>query len=426
MKRTNYIRRINYIRKQLPGVVFSLMTVTLLACACGKAKTTESGTPVAGQGVPALTVSPKGVDTPTVVFEKVAATPTLTQVRPTNAPTATHTPRRAGTPTDTPPPTPTPGPTGTPTTTFTRLPPTPTPEPAVYVVRAGDSLAAIAQAYGVTVAAITEANGIQDANTIHVGQELVIPDPARVPAGPVVQSPPPVGDGGQAAAASLPTPEQLPDTDPGPPFAVEISLNRVTPDPLVETSRTYLVTGIVRNDGNETYAVSDILVTFYDAEGFRGVFEPAIREGRIVGGEWHWHGETNAEFAALLLAPGEEWPFLVAIVGQDMVSFLVHPDAAPTGRESASVELSGVQMVDTGLNYVRIRGTATNVSPFKVKNVIVSGALIDAGGQIVSVGSTFCLEEDVAPGASVRFDMRVEKESYARYRLYAQAERDWD
>jgi hypothetical protein len=88
--------------------------------------------------------------------------------------------------------------------------------------------------------------------------------------------------------------------------------------------------------------------------------------------------------------------------------------------------LSAVQVVDAGSNYVRIRGTATNTSPFVVKNAIVSGVLIDAGGQIVSIGSSFGLEEDIAPGASVRFDLRVAREPYTSYRLYAQAERDWD
>jgi LysM repeat protein len=292
-------------------------------------------------------------------------------------------------------------------------------------VRAGNSLAAIARAYGVTVTAIAEANGIQDVNTIHVGQELVIPDPARIPAGPVVQPRPPVGDGGQTAATPLPALEQREDTDPGPPFTIEVSLNRAIQDPLVVKSKTYKVTGIVRNDGDRTYAVSTIHVTFFDASGFRGTFKKFPQPWES-GGEWHWHGETEAEFAALFLAPGEGWPFSVEITAQDMASFTIHSDAVPTDREPAAVELSAMQVVDTGSNFVRIRGTASNTNPFVVKNVIVSGVLIDAGGQIVSIGSTFGLEEDIMPGTSVRFDLRVAREPYTSYRLYAQAERDWD
>ena len=65
-----------------------------------------------------------------------------------------------------------------------------------------------------------------------------------------------------------------------------------------------------------------------------------------------------------------------------MASFMIHPDAVPTDREPATVELSAVQVVDAGSNYVRISGTATNPNPFVVKTVIVSGVLLDAGGQI--------------------------------------------
>jgi len=299
-------------------------------------------------------------------------------------------------------------------------------EEVTVVAQAGDTLAAIARAYGVTVEAVVAANELPDADVIVVGQELTIPDSAQVPAVTSTTSSALATDRAQGAVQRLPGLEQIPDTDPGPPFTIEISANYATQDPLVEKSRTYVVTGIVRNDGDETYAVSDILITFYDADGFRGTFSPAIRDGKLVGGEWHWHGEVQAEFAALLLAPGEEWPFSVTITAQDMASFLIHPDAAPTGREPAQVELSDIRLVDEGTGYVRISGTATNASTFGVKNVTVSGVLTDAGGLIVSLGSTYVLQQGVEPGASVRFDVRIEETLYVGYQLYAQAERDWE
>ncbi len=46
-----------------------------------------------------------------------------------------------------------------------------------YTVQPGDTLSAIAERFGVTVAAIVEANGIEDPNLIFPGQELVIPEP---------------------------------------------------------------------------------------------------------------------------------------------------------------------------------------------------------------------------------------------------------
>lgn len=45
-----------------------------------------------------------------------------------------------------------------------------------HIVRAGDTVAAIAGQYGVTVAAIVRANELADANRIEVGQRLVIPN----------------------------------------------------------------------------------------------------------------------------------------------------------------------------------------------------------------------------------------------------------
>lgn len=247
-----------------------------------------------------------------------------------------------------------------------------------------------------------------------------MPTPTPALRAPQAEAP---GSGGVPAATPVPALVQVEDTDPGPPFTVEVSANTATQDPLVQDSRRYKITGLVRNDGEQTYAVSALHVTFFDAKGFRGTYQRFPGRGR-TGGEWVWHGQTEADLACLLLAPGEECPFGVEITAQDMGSFLIHPDAVATERVSAPVELGGVRLVDEGTGYLRISGTATNDNPFAVKNVTVSGTLIDASGQIVSVGSTYVLEKDIAPGASVPFDVRVEKMPYVRYQLYAQAERD--
>jgi hypothetical protein len=228
---------------------------------------------------------------------------------------------------------------------------------------------------------------------------------------------------------AVPTPPPallwIEDTDPGPPFTVEISANRATQDPLVPQSVTYKITGLVRNDGDRTFSVSAINVTFFDAEGFRGSFHRAPGRGRMGGGEWVWHGQTEADFACLLLAPGQDCPFDVEITAQNMASFLVHPDAAPTDRESAPVALSNVKVVNDETRFVRITGLATNNNPFEVKNVIVSGVLLDASGHMVSLGSTFVLETDIGPGQTVDFDLRITYAPFVQHRLYAQAEREW-
>ena len=68
--------------------------------------------------------------------------------------------------------TPTPAASASPAPTNT---PSPTPTPLVHVVVAGESLGAIAQKYGVSLADLMAANGIQDANRVSAGQEIKIP-----------------------------------------------------------------------------------------------------------------------------------------------------------------------------------------------------------------------------------------------------------
>jgi LysM repeat protein len=90
---------------------------------------------------------------------------------------ATPTPP-AATPTFTPLPTLTPTPTATATPAPTVTPaPTPAATPLTYVVVQGDTLGAIARRFGVTVAAIQQANGLTDPGRLRVGQRLVIPRP---------------------------------------------------------------------------------------------------------------------------------------------------------------------------------------------------------------------------------------------------------
>jgi LysM repeat protein len=72
----------------------------------------------------------------------------------------------------------TPAPTGTPSPEPTpRITPKPTQSPTslTHVVVKGETLTGIAARYGVTVAAIEEANAITDVSLIYVGEQLVIP-----------------------------------------------------------------------------------------------------------------------------------------------------------------------------------------------------------------------------------------------------------
>jgi len=105
--------------------------------------------------------------------------------------------------------------------------PTP-PAPLLYTVQPGDTLGAIAQAYGISVGDLMAANDLTDPNVLHVGQTLVIP----------VGSPPlaPPGGGGEGeetaspsveaplepSSTTVPLPTHLPTPTPSGPPLVEI------------------------------------------------------------------------------------------------------------------------------------------------------------------------------------------------------------
>ena len=77
-----------------------------------------------------------------------------------------------------------------PTPTPTRAPtPTPTPLPQTYTVQSGDTLQLIAERFNVTVEDLAAKNGILDPNNIFAGQKLELPQPDErvtppTPAGP--------------------------------------------------------------------------------------------------------------------------------------------------------------------------------------------------------------------------------------------------
>jgi LysM repeat protein len=70
-----------------------------------------------------------------------------------------------------------------PTATHTHTPAAPTPSPTAqfHIIQFGDALSTIAEQYGVSVEALMEANGLNDANLIQVGQRLTIPGPTPPP-----------------------------------------------------------------------------------------------------------------------------------------------------------------------------------------------------------------------------------------------------
>ena len=219
--------------------------------------------------------------------------------------------------------------------------------------------------------------------------------------------------------------EWVPDTDPGPPLTVEITTNYAEANPNLEGGLIYNVGGFLYNPTDEVYAVTAAHVTFYDADGFRGAFYAFPRRPgqRGIRGEWHWHGAMEADVSCTVLGPEESCPFTAEIAAQNMASFHVHVDAFVTEwHESVSVTLSDSQIEDTGTGYVRISGTATNANVYPVKNVVISGLLLDDSGQIVSMGTGTVA--NIAAGESADFMVYVESKEYVSYRLTVRAEQD--
>jgi len=76
--------------------------------------------------------------------------------------------------------------------TPTSFVPTATLQPVIHVVQPGEALSLIAEQYDTTMEAILEANGLEDADLISVGQELVIAGAKRTPVVTVVSTPSPI------------------------------------------------------------------------------------------------------------------------------------------------------------------------------------------------------------------------------------------
>jgi hypothetical protein len=215
----------------------------------------------------------------------------------------------------------------------------------------------------------------------------------------------------------------MPDTDPGPPFSIEITTNYAVPNPDLEQGWIYTVGGFVRNDSDKTYSLSAVHVTFFDSDGFRGAFYRF--PGRRRSGEWIVHGRMQADFACLVLGPGQICPFSAQIAAHDMASFHVHPDAVLLEwHEPAPAELRSMSVNDNDTGYLRINGTVYNENAYAIKNVMITGVLLDNTGQWVSYGTATILDS-IEPGAEVEINVWVEKVPYVNYELYVSAEGDF-
>jgi len=293
--------------------------------------------------------------------ETAEMVPVITEVSKDVAPAATATPRPLPTarPTNTPMPTPTAVPTATPSPE-----PTATSEPT---------------------ATLESTATLEPAATL---ESTATPKPAMPPA-PSVPQPPAVVSSSSALTV-------LDDVNTAPPLSVHVSANQA-----LEGYR-FRVSGTIRNDAAENYTGLGIVATFYTSDGSR-------------------YGPIKANPACLLLAPGDECPFMVEALSKDLVAVMLHPEGYPTSRGAAPLTLSGLRSYRDGVGYVHLTGRVTNANPFAVKNVTVNGALLNAAGEIVSVGMSILIDNVTANGAAT-FDVAVPYTPYTNYKLYVQGE----
>jgi hypothetical protein len=368
-------------------ILLFVVTIALLISACSSDKASEAKTPSAikesqAQSNEAM-VEPTTEVTNTAAVDKV---PSATQTpQALDEPTASAEAQNVNQPTATR----TPYPTRTPYSTFT---PRPTNTP--------------------TAPETPEQATVEETISADAPTTTPAPGPAQPAQTMPVKSP----------ATSTVELTRIEDPDPAPPLTILVSAVRVA------QNGYYKVTGTVRNDSPDTYGGVGVVAIFYEEatpcserevtrRRWDGTEETVIEEVC----DYNWHGPVKVYAACMSLEPGAECPFSLEIYPEDYVSYLLHPEGTPVEyRQPASLALSNLNAYNNGLGYVRITGTATNGNPFTVRDANIAGTLIDANGQIVSVGSII-VPGEIAPGASVDFDLRIEYASYVRYQLSAQA-----
>jgi murein DD-endopeptidase MepM/ murein hydrolase activator NlpD len=97
----------------------------------------------------------------------------------------------------------------------------------VYVVREGDTLSSIAQAHGVTIPEIIEANSLANPDVLNIGQEIIIPGHfiTPIPPPPTEETPVETPSSDTPPTAEVPPdalPSPLPSLTPTGPPVVEI------------------------------------------------------------------------------------------------------------------------------------------------------------------------------------------------------------
>lgn len=259
----------------------------------------------------------------------------ITRLTVTPTPTATI---GIATPAATLRPTATPAP-YTPAPTFT---PTITPTPIIYAIRSGDSLARVAQQFGVTINELQDVNGITDPRSLRIGQELIIPEPET---GDVTATP-----------SAVPTPM---------PFVIENITFSDTP------LGGFWCLGEIRNTTGTELEQAGVKITLLDEQG------TAVAEAQ--------------EYVQIeLLRPGGRAPFAVRFTNppQSFASYLAVPWQGVQGYVgNYYLDLTTSDVKGEGERYATytVSGSVTNTGPEETVGVLVTVTLYDALGRVVGL-----------------------------------------
>jgi len=190
------------------------------------------------------------------------------------------------------------------------------------------------------------------------------------------------------------------DVDPAPPFVVLVDSVR-----LMDGGATYKVTGLIRNDGAETYEGIGLEATFYD------------------GSDWHF-GPFDATCGCYTLAPGQSCAFSVEAYARDYAGYRLHPEGSPLKAWTGSSTVLTVKdaiVAGHAAGYVQLTGVVQNQTGSTVNTVRVSAVLMDSDDAVTGVG-TMIVAGQLAPGTEVSFSLRVPADLYAAYTVIAEAE----
>ena len=317
---------------------YAFLIFTLALTACGQVVTVSAPTPTA-----------VAEPTAAISLSTVPVRPTATLALPTAAPPDT---------------------------------PTPSPPPVVHVVQPGETLIAIAIQYGVAVAALQSANGIDDPSALQVNQELIIPTGNE--------------SQGDSLELMLPTPTPIP-------FAIEGVAFYETP------VGSLWCLGEVINSTESSLENVELRVGLYNAAG----------EELISG---------DVAAALDLIPPGGRAPFGVLFTSppDSFDRFLVVPvrseASSQLGTGYVILEVAQDKAGPSGALF-EVRGSVTNPSQLTASAVTVVVTTYDAEGLVTGFRQSR-LPEAVAPGAAAEFAVSLmpNEGSPASYDVVAQGQ----